>query len=172
MNTRFAIVTLTATLGLLGSGPVGLAQNAPAKPPAPPIAANAPPVPFQMTMGDMMNTLVQPRHAKLGLAGQAQNWPLAAYAIREVQQAFTAISKSIPRWRGLPVPDLVEAAVGQPIKDVASAIKEQEVEKFNAAYNELTQGCNACHTTADHPFVVIKKPDASAFPNQDFGGRR
>ncbi len=30
------------------------------------------------------------------------------------------------------------------------------------------QGCNACHMELDHPYVVIKTPDASAFPNQDF----
>ena len=40
--------------------------------------------------------------------------------------------------------------------------------KFAAAYDQLTQGCNACHGSLDHPFVVIKAPDASAFPNQDF----
>ena len=31
---------------------------------------------------------------------------------------------------------------------------------------------NACHATTDHPFVVIKAPDASAFPNQDFEPKR
>ena len=36
------------------------------------------------------------------------------------------------------------------------------------AYGRLTQGCNACHATTDHSFVVIKAPDASPFPNQDF----
>ena len=30
------------------------------------------------------------------------------------------------------------------------------------------QGCNACHGALFHPFVVIKAPDASAFPNQKF----
>lgn len=166
MTTRLAMISLLAAAAVLACDDAGFAQNAP---PAAP-AANAP-VPFQMSMGDMMNTLVQPRHAKLGLAGKAENWPLAGYAIREVQQAFTAISKSIPRWRGLPVPALVEAAVDQPIKAVAAAIKQQDAQQFATAYGQLTQGCNACHATADHPFVVIKEPDASNFPNQDFGTR-
>ena len=36
--------------------------------------------PYVMTMGDMMNTLIQPRHTKLGVAGKAESWDLAAYA--------------------------------------------------------------------------------------------
>jgi hypothetical protein len=142
-----------------------------AAPPEPPAANNAP-VPFQMTMGDMMNTLIQPRHAKLGLAGHDENWPLAGYSIREIQQGFAAITKSIPRWRGLPVPALVEAAVGEPIKAVTAAIRQKDTQKFAEAYTQLTQGCNACHATADHQFVVIKTPDASSFPNQDFRARQ
>jgi Zn-dependent M28 family amino/carboxypeptidase len=167
MRTRLALTPLLATVALLACDNASFPQNAP---PAP--AANNAPVAFQMTMGDMMNTLIQPRHAKLGLAGHDENWPLANYAIREIQQSFTAITKSIPRWRGLPVPELVEAAVGQPIKAVAAAIKQKDTQKFAEAYSQLTQGCNACHATSDHQFVVIKAPDASNFPNQDFSARQ
>lgn len=53
-----------------------------------------------MTMGDMMNTLVQPRHSKLGLAGQDANWPLASYALVELRQVFAGIAKAQPRFRG------------------------------------------------------------------------
>ena len=70
-----------------------------------------PPAPYVMTMGDMMNTLVQPRHAKLGLAGHAGNWPLAAYALVEIRQAFAGIVKAQPKFRGYPVADLADAAL-------------------------------------------------------------
>jgi hypothetical protein len=33
-------------------------------------------------------------------------------------------------------------------------------------------GCNACHMELDHPYVVIKTPDASAFPDQEFKAQR
>ena len=130
MKNRVATITLLAAVAVLASGSTSLPQTAPPEPPA----ANNAPVPFQMTMGDMMNTLIQPRHAKLGLAAHDENWPLAGYAIREIQQGFTAITKSIPRWRGLPVPALVEAAVGEPIKAVAAAIKQKDTQKFAEAY--------------------------------------
>jgi hypothetical protein len=152
-----------ATAFLLAGTVAGLTQTVPPSNPA-----EVTPVPYVMTMGDMMNTFVQPRHAKLGLAGRAENWPLAAYALVEIRQTFAGIIKAQPRFRGMPVPELVDAALGEPMRAVDAAIKQQAPEKFTAAYDQLTQGCNACHASLDHPFVVIKVPDASAFPNQEF----
>ena len=126
-------------------------------------------MPYVLTMGDMMNTLIQPRHAKLGLAGATGNWPLAAYALAEIRQAFAGIIKAQPKFHGYPVADLVDAALKQPLAAVDDAIKQQDPKQFATAYEHLTQGCNACHASLDHPFVVIKVPDAPAFPNQDFG---
>ncbi len=140
------------------------------QPVAPPAAVAA--VPYTMSMGDMMNTFVQPRHAKLGLAGRAANWPLAAYALAEIRQTFVGIVRAQPRFAGLPVGELVDAALKAPFGAVEAAIKQQDPQKFAAAYDQLTQGCNGCHATLDHPFVVIKPPDASAFANQDFNAQR
>ncbi|HTV37106.1 MAG TPA: hypothetical protein VMF12_11815 [Xanthobacteraceae bacterium] len=133
--------------------------------------AGAAAAPYAMTLGDMMNTLIQPRHAKLGLAGHAQNWALAEYALVEIRQGFAGIVKAVPNFHGLPVGQLVDAALSRPMDAVDAAIKEQNPQKFAAAYAQLTSGCNACHSALDHPFVVIKAPDASAFPNQDFNPR-
>ena len=130
--------------------------------------ANAEPAPFNPQMSALMSMLIQPRHAKLGLAGNAENWPLAAYALKELRQGFAVAARAVPRWKGLPVPELIEAAVDQPIKLIDYAIKLQYRRQFEEAFDSLTKGCNACHATTDQAFVVIKPPDASAFPNQDF----
>src|SRR2546429_9835879 len=74
---------------------------------------NAEPAPFNPQMAALMSMLIQPRHAKLGLAGQEQNWPLAGYALKELKQGFVVIARAVPRWKGLPVPDLFDAAVSQ-----------------------------------------------------------
>jgi len=136
-----------------------------------PNRADLPPQPFAPQLSALMNLLIQPRHAKLGLAGRTGNWPLATYALVEIRQVFAGIKKAQPRFAGLPVAELVEAAIGQPLNAVEAAIKQQDAKKFAVAYDQLTQGCNACHQAVDHPFVVIKVPDASAFPNQDFSPR-
>ena len=168
MNKSSMLVSALAAVLLVASRTILMAQQ-PAAPS--PNAADAAPVPYTLSMGDMMNTLVQPRHAKLGLAGRAGNWPLATYALVEIRQVFAGIKKAQPRFAGLPVAELVEAAIGQPLNAVEAAIKQQDAKKFAIAYGHLTQGCNACHQAVDHPFVVIKVPDASAFPNQDFSPR-
>ncbi len=158
----------TATVLVLAVGASADAQQAA----APPVnTADATPT-YVMSMGDLMNTFVQPRHAKLGLAGQAGNWPLAGYALAELREVFADIAKAKPKFRGLPVGELADAALGPPMTALDLAIRQKDSAKFAAAYDQFSQGCNACHTTLDHPFVVIKAPDASAFANQDFGARR
>jgi hypothetical protein len=161
MNKACALIAMAAAFAVAAAGEVRSQQQSP-----PPNADAG--APYVLTMGDMMNTLIQPRHAKLGLAGRAGNWPLAAYALIEIRQAFAGIKKAQPKFRGLPVPELVDAALGPPLDAVEAAIRDQDPAKFAAAYDRLTQGCNACHQSVDHPFVVIKAPDASAFPDQDF----
>jgi hypothetical protein len=174
MNDRTTAIAVFA-IALLAAGSVGFWQTArsppqqPAAPP-PPAQANAA-APFVMTMGDMMNTLVQPRHLKLGLAGAAGNWALANYALAEIREAIANIAAAKPKFRGMPVGELADVALTAPLNAVEAAIKAQDRQKFAAAYDALSQGCNACHTELDHPYVVIKTPDAPAFPNQDFRPR-
>jgi hypothetical protein len=129
---------------------------------------NAQPAPFNPQMAALMSMLIQPRHAKLGLAGKADNWPLAGYALKELRQGFVVVSRAVPRFKGLPPADLLDAAVSQPLTLIDVAIKLRFRSQFDEAYGRLTQGCNACHATTDHSFVVIKVPDTSPFPNQDF----
>ena len=162
--TRIAVL---AALSLASAAGAAFSQTAP---PASP--ASSGPVPYVMGMGDLMNTLIQPRHAKLGLAGKAENWPLANYALSELRQAFAGIVKAVPKFRGMPVGDLVDLALTQPLNAVEAAIKQQDAQKFTVAYDQITQGCNACHMELDHSYVVIKTPDASAFPNQEFKAQR
>jgi len=165
MGKSRAFAGVLATAFLIAAAGTGLPQTAPQPQPTAPAA-------YVLTMGDMMNTLIQPRHAKLGLAGHAQNWALAGYALVEIHQSFAGIVKAQPRFRGLPVGELVDAAMSQPLDAIDAAIKQQDPKKFAAAYDQLTQGCNACHGVVDHPYVVIKAPDASAFSNQEFSPRR
>ncbi len=179
MKDRTTLIAIFA-IGLLAAGSAGFwqvvqspAQQA-ASPPPPPAPAGSPPsaVPVVMTMGDLMNTLVQPRHLKLGLAGEAQNWPLAKYGLEQLRAAFANIVAAKPKFSGMPVGQLVDVALTAPLNAIDAAIKQQDAKKFAAAYEQLSQGCNACHMELDHPYVVIKTPDASAFPNQDFAPQR
>jgi len=115
-----------------------------------------------------MNTLVQPRHAKLGLIAREQNWTLAAYESHQLKDALSNIAKWRPRFRNQSVADLMESMTGDAIKAMDQAIQAGDSRQFAESYGRLTEGCNACHTALNHAFVVIKVPDQSAFANQEF----
>jgi hypothetical protein len=123
---------------------------------------------FVPGVGDMMNLLVQPRHAKLGLALAARNWDLAAYALKELQQAFATVATVQPKWRNLTVAEMIKSMTGDATLALDDAIRARDPKRAAAAYDDLTDGCNSCHTALNHAFVVIKTPDASSFPNQEF----
>jgi hypothetical protein len=170
MRTRLIRFTLPAALAAFAGIAMVPARTAAQEQPNP---ADAAPAPFTPNMGDMMSILIQPRHAKLALAGKAENWVLAGYVLKELQQGFGTIAKTIPRWKALPVSELIDAALKQPFATIDLAIKAGDNRQFAESFDRITAGCNACHSTADQSFVVIKTPDASAFPNQEFEpGRR
>jgi len=135
-----------------------------AQTPPPPEGA----APFNPSFGDLMNTLVQPRHAKLGLIGREQNWTLAAYEIHQLKDALMNIGKWRPRFRNMSVPDLMATLTGEPIKALEEAVQAEDPRRFAAAYDRMTQACNACHATLGHGYIVIQTPDQSYFANQVF----
>jgi hypothetical protein len=119
-------------------------------------------------IGDMMNALVQPRHAKLWLAGHEKNWELAAYAHRQMQQALGTVGTVQPKYRNLTVPEMIESMTGEAMRNLDDAIRARDPKRFADAFDGLTDGCNACHTALNLGVIVIKVPEASAFPNQEF----
>ena len=127
-------------------------------------------VPFRPGMGDLMTAFVQPRHIKLGLAGAAQNWNYAAYELGELQEAFDDIGKQVLKHGKLDIAPAIASTVKPAMDEVDKAIKAKDDAAFTRAYAGLTDACNACHKSADHPMIVIKVPDArgTAFPDQDF----
>ena len=130
----------------------------------------APPSP-QLVTSDVMNALIQPRHIKLWQAGTAANWEFAEYERRNLQGALRRWATAIPDYKGQKVDDMIRSTMADPLDQLAAAIKAKDVKAFKAAYQSLDDGCNACHAGTDHALVVIKVPDAAAFPDQDFTPR-
>jgi hypothetical protein len=139
------------------SGAVGMVQ-----------AQTAPPPAYRPGLGDLMTMTVQPRHAKLGLAGQEKNWAYASYELHELEEAFERSARIWPMHRQSNIAEMMPAVTKEPMDSVASAIKAADSAKFNASYARLTETCNACHQATGHAVIVILVPKASPFPNQDF----
>ena len=153
---RLIATILLAGLGLGGASTMATSQN------APPTQA------YRPGLGDLMTMTVQPRHIRIALAGREANWPLAKYELHQLQEALDRVVQNWPRWKGLPLGGMVEAVERGPMTAVAEAIEAKDAAKFSAAMGQLAEGCNACHQAANVGMVVIKTPDASSFPDQDF----
>src|SRR5215831_4162280 len=152
-----SVISLIAAAAVVGIAAIGIRPVLTAPNPNPDVRpADAEPQPFNPQLSALMNMIIQPRHAKLGLAGKAENWALATYMFQELKAGFGVVGRAVPRWKGLPVPDLIEAATGQVWPVLDFAIKAGEPRQFNESYQKLTQACNNCHTTMDHAYVVIK----------------
>lgn len=124
--------------------------------------------PYHPGLGDLMTATVQPRHIKLGLAGQQKNWTYADYEAHELQEAFQRAEAVWPKWRNIPIEQMIHFNTDGPIADIEKAIKAGDSGAFDAAYKQLTEACDTCHQGAGRGWIVIKVPDAAMFPDQDF----
>jgi hypothetical protein len=115
-------------------------------------------------IGDIM-VFQQERHLKLWFAGRAGNWPLADYEIDKLKDGFDDIDKLMGG-------DTVGKAVGVPIAALEEAVENKDKDSFTRAFDQLTAGCNSCHHTLDHAFIVIQRPTVSPYGNQSFAPQK
>ncbi|HWY63301.1 MAG TPA: hypothetical protein VNW15_15475, partial [Rhizomicrobium sp.] len=126
---------------------------------------------FTPGFDDMMTMLVQPRHVRLYYAGTAKNWEMAAAENRDLRASFDRLAQAIPNYLGNDVNASVATFIKPKMDAMDAAIAAADAKQFSSAYEELTTACNACHTYMEHPFLVIKVPDAAAdaaHPDQDY----
>ena len=63
---------------------------------------------------------------------------------------------------------MIASVTGQPVDELATAVRSKDDTKFTKAYADLTDGCNSCHQAFNHGVVVIKVPSGAPFSDQDF----
>lgn len=122
---------------------------------------------YRPGVGDLMTMTVQPRHIKLGLAGRESNWPYAAYALHELEEAFERTVAVWPTWETFSL-DQMMGSVTEPMAALDKAIKAGNSDQFAKAYDQLTKTCNSCHQSTNRGMIVIQTPASSSFPDQDF----
>ncbi|WP_367156021.1 hypothetical protein [Methylomonas sp. HYX-M1] len=124
---------------------------------------------FTPGLGEIM-AMSATRHAKLGLAGQAQNWELAAYEVDELLEGFEDAVKYHPTHKEIkrPLTELIPEYMDQPLKELEQAVKNKNSQAFSAGYDNLTAACNACHQATDFGFNRVIRPNFNPFSNQQF----
>jgi hypothetical protein len=127
-------------------------------------AAEAASPPDPPGLGEIM-TLQQLRHIKLWFAGHGGNWPLADYELDELGEGFDDIGKIVGS-------DLVDKQVGAPVKALEKAVEDKSRTAFDAAFDQLSAGCNSCHRSLDRKFIVIQRPTSLPYSNQNFAPQK
>ena len=111
----------------------------------------------------------QRKAVAIGVGDSKDLVPIMRAAYREgigcvvmgVEQTFADIDKLIGG-------GTVDNAIGAPIATLGKAIENKNKDAFARAFDQLTAGCNSCHHTLDHAFIVIQRPEVSPFGNQAF----
>jgi hypothetical protein len=132
-------------------------------------AANAAAEAYAPGLGEIM-TVQQMRHTKLWLAGEAGNWDLAGYEIKELGEGFDDIVKFHPTHEGSPVApkDAIPRMMTAPLADLRAAVNKNDSTSFAQAYDSLTKACNDCHEATNFAFNRVQRPAMNPYPNQVF----
>jgi len=157
---KAAIAALAATALLALAGAAAAQQSG---------ALNAPPAapqeePYQPSLSDIM-AHQQERHIKLWFAGHAGNWALADYEIGELSDGFDDVGKMLGG-------DIAKQHVGAALDALQKAVDGKNSAAFVTAFDQLSAGCNACHHTLDHAFIVIARPTALPYNDQVFAPQK
>jgi len=118
---------------------------------------------YKPGLGEFM-TSIQVHHEKLWFAGINENWKLADFEIKEIEEDLgdiTTYCNDRPEVHFLPMIDL-------PLDSLDKAIQQKNSVSFKNNFILLTNTCNSCHQATKHEFNVIKVPDAPGVSDQVF----
>jgi len=118
---------------------------------------------YKPELGELM-TDIQMHHAKLWYAGHNQNWKLADYEVKELQEIFDDIKKYNADRKEVNLNGMIQG----PMTQVSNSISNQNEKQFEDNFATLTKTCNACHMASKYEFNVVKIPEEQMFGNQDF----
>jgi hypothetical protein len=123
-------------------------------------------------LGEIMGQIAM-RHTKLWFAGTAQNWELAAYEIKELEEGFEDAGKFHPTIEHITqrLPVLFFGNMQKPLAHLEQAVKERNLVQFTQNFDELTKGCNTCHRAVKFNFNKIRQPSFNPYSNQDFDAK-
>ncbi len=118
---------------------------------------------YKPGFGDLMGS-VQIHHNKLWFAGTNENWPLAEFAMHEIEEIFEDMRVYHPDRAETQVLPMIDPALAA----MHTAIDGQNSELFKEGYLTLSNTCNTCHAATNFEFIKIVVPTTPAFSNQDF----
>jgi hypothetical protein len=118
---------------------------------------------YKPGLGEFMSG-IQVHHEKLWFAGQAANWELSDFEIKEIRESIDDIQTYCtdrPELASIPM-------IKPPLDSIDEAIRNKSLPQFRSGFILLTNTCNNCHRATKHQFNVIQIPTTPPFSNQSF----
>lgn len=112
-------------------------------------------------IGDLMGKL-QLHHNKLWFAGINENWPLAEFALHELEESVEDLQTFHADREELQT----LAMILPPLELMHETIDNQNLEEFKSGYLTLTNTCNSCHDVSGFDFIEIATPTSPVMTNQ------
>jgi len=105
--------------------------------------------------------------ANLWFAADKQNWPLANYYLGETRSHLKWAVRIHPVRKTstgteVDLNGILEAVDNSFLAEIGNAITNKDAAKFKTAYRETLQGCYACHTACEKPFLRPQVPSAAS----------
>ena len=103
-------------------------------------------------------------YCNLWFAGQGENWPLAQFYCDETRSHLKWAVRVIPvrkdrEGREVDLRAILDALEQTTLKDLDSAVKSKEKEKFSAAYKAQLENCMACHRAVSKEYIRLHVPE-------------
>jgi hypothetical protein len=104
---------------------------------------------------DRLMAEVGPRVHRMYYAAKAGNWPLASYFCKSVVKQLKLSVESRPKYD----PEMSDYLTDD-YAPVSAAIKAQDVDAFESAYNRMIDRANELHVFFGKPFIAWVTPAA------------
>lgn len=104
----------------------------------------------------------------LWFAAHAENWPLAQFYLSETRVRLRWALRITPVRKistgDLTLQPFLDALEQDHLAKVADALTAKSVGQLESAYRATLEGCHACHTASEKPYLALQVPVTPAEP--------
>jgi len=105
--------------------------------------------------------------ANLWFAADKRNWPLADYYLSETRSHLKWAVRLHPVRKTkagaeIDLKGILDSVDNSFLTEIDKAITNKDSAKFKTAYRQTLQGCYACHTACEKPFLRPQVPNAAS----------
>lgn len=111
----------------------------------------------------------------LWFAAHAGNWPLAQFYFGDARGRLRWALRITPVRKvasgDLELQPFLDSLEKTQLTALGEAIAAKDVPRFEAAYRATLEGCYACHSASEKPYLRLQVPTTPAEPMIDFAAR-